>query len=136
MSWARSGHGGEGESILSKIRIENLQLFGYHGVRDEERERGQLFSIDAEIEFDFPQRDNLAETVDYVRVIERIREINEASSFRLIETFAHVIAQEILKSFRPVRRVSVRVKKVRPPVAPGITLDAVAAEVIRTSSES
>ncbi|MCX8103273.1 MAG: dihydroneopterin aldolase [Candidatus Bipolaricaulota bacterium] len=112
-----------------------MQLFGHHGVHEEERERGQLFAIDVEIEFDFPNRDDLAETVDYVRVIERVREINNASSFRLIETFAQKIAEEILKSFRQVRRVSVRVKKLKPSLAAGITLDAVAAEVIRTSSE-
>lgn len=102
---------------------------------DEERERDQLFSVDAEIEFDFPHRDDLSETIDYVSVVERIREVNETSSFRLIETFAQAIAQEILKSFRQAHRVSVRVKKLRPSLAPGITLDAVAAEVIRTSSE-
>lgn len=111
-----------------------MQLFGYHGVRDDEREHGQPFAIDTEIEFDFPDRDDLSETVDYVGVIEKIREVNEKSSFRLIETFAQAIAEEILKNFRQARRVAVRVKKLRPSVAPGITLDAVAAEVIRTSS--
>ncbi len=111
-----------------------MQLFGYHGVSQQERERGQLFSIDAEIEFDFPQRDELSETVDYVRVIERICKINEAHSFQLIETFAQAIAEEICKSFRKVRRVSVRVKKPKPPVAADITLDAVAAEVSMAGS--
>ncbi len=99
---------------------------------EEERQRGQLFSIDAEIEFDLPQRDDLSETVDYVHVIERICKINEAHSFQLIETFAQTIAEEICRSFRKVRRVSVRVKKPKPPLAAGITLDSVAAEVIRT----
>ena len=131
----RFGRSGEGESILSKICIENLQLVGHHGVSEEERERGSLFALDAEIEFDFPTRDDLAETVDYVRVIEGIREVNETSSFRLIETFAQAIADKILRDFRQARRVSVRVKKVRPSIAPGVTLDAVAAEVIQTSSE-
>ena len=102
---------------------------------EDERERGQLFALDAEIEFDFPQRDELSETIDYSRVIERIRELNETQTFRLIETFAQAIAEEILKDFRQVRRVRVRVRKLKPEIAPGITLDAVAAEVIRTSSE-
>lgn len=103
-------------------------------MRDEERERGQLFSVHAEIEFDFSHKDDLSETIDYVSVIERIRQLNETRSFRLIEAFAHAIAEEILKDFRQVRRVRVRVKKLRPTIVPGITLDAVAAEVIRTSS--
>lgn len=112
-----------------------MQLFGHHGVHEDEREHGQLFAIDAEVECDFPQRDDLSETVDYVQVIERIRALNEAHAFRLIETLAHAIAEEILKDFRQVRRVRVRVKKLRPVIAAGITLDAVAAEVIRDSSK-
>ena len=118
-----------------KILIENLQLFGHHGVHEDERERGQLFALDAEIEFDFPRRDELSETIDYSRVLERIRELNETRTFRLIETFAQAISEEILGDFRQVRRVRVRVRKLKPEIAPGITLDAVAAEVIRTSSE-
>lgn len=123
--------GGKDKSILShKLIIENLQLFGHHGVRDDERERGQLFAIDAEVEFDFPQRDDLSETVDYVQVLERIRELNAAYAFQLLETFAQAIAEKIVKDFRQVRRVRVRVKKLRPPLAAGIALDLVAAEVI------
>jgi dihydroneopterin aldolase len=108
-----------------------LQLFGHHGAHEDERARGQLFAVDAEIEFDFPRRDELSETVDYVQVIERIRELNEAYAFRLLETFAQAIAEKIVKDFRQVQRVRVRVKKLRVSVAAGIALDAVAAEVIR-----
>jgi dihydroneopterin aldolase len=104
-------------------------------VHEDERERGQLFAIDAELEFDFPQRDELSETIDYSRVIERIRALNDAQTFRLIETFASALAEEILKDFRQVRRVRVRVRKLKPEITPGITLDAVAAEVVRASSE-
>lgn len=103
-------------------------------MRDDERERGQLFSIDAELEFDFPQHDDLSETVDYTHVIERICELNETHTFRLIETFAHAIAERILRDFRQIRNVRIRVRKLNPAIASGITLDAVAAEVIRTSS--
>lgn len=99
---------------------------------EQERQRGQLFSIDAEIEFALPHRDELSETVDYTSVIERIRQVNDTSSFQLIETFAQAIAEEICRSFPKVRRVSVRVKKPKPPLAAEIT--AVAAEVIRTAS--
>lgn len=133
MSSARSEPFGKDERILVKLSLENLQLFGHHGVGEEERQRGQLFSIDAEIEFDLPCRDELSETIDYTSVIERIRQVNDTSSFRLIETFAQAIAEEICRSFRKVRRVSVRVRKPKPPVAADITLDAVAAEVIRTA---
>jgi dihydroneopterin aldolase len=124
--------GGKDKEILrQKILLENVQLVGHHGVHDEERERGQLFAIDAEVEFDFPQRDKLSETVDYIQVIRRIDELNRAHAFQLIETFAQAIAERILRDFRQVQRVHVKVKKLRPLLTAGITLDAAAAEVIR-----
>lgn len=103
-------------------------------MHEHERAQGQLFSVDVELEFVLPQRDELLETVDYIRVIERVRAVNELSSFHLLETFAQAIADEILRSFSKVQWVRVRVRKLHPPLPPGITLGAVAAEVIRDRS--
>lgn len=117
--------------MSERIFIENLLLLGHHGVRDDERERGQFFAIDAEMEFEFLQGDSLAATVDYAQVIEKIRELNEARSFRLMEAFAQAAADKILRDFQQIRRVRLRVKKLRPPLAAGVQVDSVAAEVIR-----
>lgn len=125
----KSEPGGKDGSIRGKILIEHLELFGHHGVYEHERAQGQPFAIDAELEFDFPQRDELAETVDYARVIERIRTVNTSNAFRLIETFAQVLARELLRDFPTVQRVRVRVRKLRPPLGASLTVDAVAAEV-------
>ncbi len=113
-----------------KILIENLQLFGHHGVQEHERAQGQLFSVDVELELDPPKEDNLSQTVDYTQVIERIYAVNDSQSFQLIETFAQAIAKAIVSDFLKVERVRVRVRKLKPPVAPHITLDTIAAEVI------
>jgi dihydroneopterin aldolase len=113
-----------------KIIIENLQLFGHHGVHEHERAQGQFFAVDVELELDPPKEDNLSETVDYTQVIERICAVNDSRSFQLIETLAWAIAETIARDFLKVQRVRVRVRKLKPPVAPHITLDAVAAEVI------
>ncbi len=98
-------------------------------MHEHERAHGQLFAIDAELEFDLPPKDELSETVDYVRVIERIRAVNESSSFSLIERFAQAIAEEILRNFSQVQRARVRVRKLHPPLPSDITVGAVAAEV-------
>lgn len=119
--------------MRDRLVLKHLQLFGHHGVRADEREQGRFFALDAEIEFEFPKRDDLAETVDYAQVIEKIRELNEARSFRLVEAFAQAAAEMILKDFQQVRRVRLRVKKLRPPLAAGVQIAAVVAEVIRES---
>ncbi len=116
--------------VAMKILIENLQLFGHHGVQEHERAQGQLFAVDVELECHPPKEDTLSETVDYTRVIERIYAVNNSQSFQLIETFAGAIAEAIVRDFLKVQRVRVRVRKLKPLVAPHITLDAVAAEVI------
>jgi len=115
---------------MDKILIKNLKLFGYHGYGPREREAGQLFIIDVELEGDFSSAQDLSQTVDYSEVIERIREINAANNFLLIESFAQEIACSILESFPRVQRVKAKVKK-RPPQPVGISLGYVAAEVIK-----
>jgi len=114
---------------MSKILIRNLELFGHHGVYPEEREKGQPFWIDVELEGDFAAEDELSETADYSRVIEKIKRINSARRFSLIESFAKAVAEELLRESSLVHRVKVRVKK-RPSAALP-PLDWVAAEVIK-----
>lgn len=116
---------------MNKILIHNLELFGHHGVYPEEREKGQQFWVDVELEGDFAAQDELSETIDYSQVIEKIKQINSVKRFQLIESFAKAIAEELLREFSKVHRVKVRVKK-RPFEAAALSpLDWVAAEVIK-----
>ncbi|MCS6936827.1 MAG: dihydroneopterin aldolase [Candidatus Bipolaricaulota bacterium] len=110
--------------------IEGLELFGYHGATQEERERGQLFSLDLELELDLPNGDDLAHTADYVRVIEMARQVNAENSFRLLESFARAVAERVLQDLSLVQRVRVRVWKERPPLPPGMQIRRVAAEAV------
>lgn len=97
----------------------------------EERERGQLFALDVELEFAFPACDSLGETVDYVQVIEEIRGLSGRRTFQLLESFAQVVAEELLASFERLQRVCVRVRKLRPPLPAGVFMDSVCAQVIK-----
>lgn len=116
-------------SSRERIIIHDLVLFGHHGVSIEERERGGLFSFDLELEGEFGRRDELEETVNYSRVIERVEEINK-ESFKLIEVFARTVAKAILDDFSQVELVKVRVKKLHPPLPAGTAVGWVAAEVV------
>ena len=62
---------------MEEIFIKELQVFGHHGVYENEKTNGQMFLIDCEIETEFSQAvasDNLAETVDYGNVCMFIKE--------------------------------------------------------------
>jgi dihydroneopterin aldolase len=96
-----------------KIELRGLELHGYHGVLDEEREQGQTFLYDIELEVgEWGASDRIEDTVDYREVVEAVREVNERR-FDLLEALASTVADTLLRRFA-VARVRVRVRK-RPP---------------------
>ena len=104
-----------------KIELRGLELFGHHGVGEEERERGQLFVYDVELEIgERGANDRIEDAVDYREVAATVRRIAE-TRFALLEALSTAIADALYEQFRP-ERVSVRVRK--PEVRPaGIDLE-------------
>ena len=101
-----------------RLRLSRIRLAGHHGVHPEERERGNRFEIDIDIEssvLDGIETDELADTIDYRVIADLIREINDRQTFNLIESFAGAIASELLASFETISAVMVRVAKLTPP---------------------
>jgi dihydroneopterin aldolase len=93
------------------VELAGLEVFGYHGVNDEERERGQRFLYDLELSVpDAALSDLLEDTVDYRDVVACVREISDARRFRLLEALAAAVADALVERF-PVERVRVRVRK-------------------------
>ena len=62
------------------------------------------------------ETDDLEKTVDYSKIYEIIKNINENNKFRLIERFAHIISREILSTFKEIKRIIVRVRKPDAPI--------------------
>ena len=94
------------------IEVESLELLGFHGALDEEKREGQRFLFDVQlVAHDAGVRsDQLADTVDYVKVVDCIREVSERARFNLIEALAAAVADTLLQTF-PISRVRVRVRK-------------------------
>ena len=98
---------------MDKIKIADLEVFYQVGVTDDERSKPQRLLLTVEIEHDFANAvaaDNLADTVDYYSVSQRLLAFGEGCHWQLIETLAADIASMILEEFR-ARTVSVEVKK-------------------------
>lgn len=101
------------------IRLSGLSFYGYHGVTAAEKETGRLFEVDCEVEVDLAdagQTDSLTDTIDYEQIYNVIKDIVEGKAFSLLEGLAKEIAGRILELF-PVYRVTLKVRKMNPPIA-------------------
>jgi dihydroneopterin aldolase len=98
------------------VELVGLEVFGRHGVDEDERENGRTFVYDVALEIDPPASDRLEDTVDYRAVATCVREVSDGGRYRLIETLASAVADELAGRF-PARRVRVQVRK--PGISPG-----------------
>ena len=111
------------------VEVRDLRVFGRHGVHEEERERGQDFVFDVELEVgERGASDRLEDAVDYVEVARLVREVSDAQRFALLEALASAVADELERRFSP-ERLLVRVRK--PEVRPAGLEGTVAATVTR-----
>ena len=111
------------------VEVRDLRVFGRHGVHDDERERGQDFVFD--VELDVGERgttDRLEDAVDYVEVARVVQEVSDGQQFRLLEALATAVADELGQRLSP-EHVHVRVRK--PEVRPAGLDGTVAATVTR-----
>lgn len=96
------------------IRLHNAVFYAYHGVLSDEQKLGGKFEVDVDLYCDLSsgaRSDSLKQTVDYEKVYDCIRSLILAKKYFLLEAVAGVIAQGILKRFRQVQKVTVRVRK-------------------------
>jgi dihydroneopterin aldolase len=103
-----------------RIEIRGLRLLGTHGVLAEERTRPQPFEVDADLVVsmvDAGSSDDLADTVDYAAVVDRIAAVvGGATSFMLLEALAQAAADEVLAVDSRVQAVTLSVRKRQPPL--------------------
>ncbi len=120
---------------MGKIRLNNIQLFGYHGYFKQEREIGQKFEVDIEISTDLIKAidsDNISYTVDYQEVFLEVTEYFKNNKKKLIETVANDIANKILCK-KNVIDIKVTIRK--PSVPIGGICSSVEVELFRTNND-
>jgi dihydroneopterin aldolase/2-amino-4-hydroxy-6-hydroxymethyldihydropteridine diphosphokinase len=114
-----------------RIAIRGLRGHGRHGVFASERETGQTFVVDLVISLDTrpaASSDDLAATVHYGIVAERVVAEIEGEPVDLIETLAQRIADRCLE-FEGVGAVEVTVHKPEAPVT--VPFDDVSVTIVR-----
>jgi len=100
------------------LRLNEIQVFAYHGNKPEEKEKGQLFLISAEIRSDLRKAcltDNLKDTIDFDLVYKIVSETVKQTNYNLLEALGEEICLRILKVF-PAVEVTLSIKKPDPPI--------------------
>ena len=105
--------------MSDRIELRGMRFSGRHGVLPIEAEQAQPFEVDVVLEMDLAAAgttDDLARTIDYGTVFTTARDVVEGSHAALVETLAERIAARVLAEHSPVAAVTVRVRKMEPPL--------------------
>ncbi len=106
---------------MTRIIINQITAYGYHGVLPAERSLGQEFQVTVTITTSpakQPLQDNPDRVLDYCTAVEAVQAILTGPPCRLLETVAERIAGRIL-ALPGVLETTVRVGKPNPPL-PGV----------------
>jgi dihydroneopterin aldolase len=104
--------------VTDRITLSGLRARGHHGVFDFERADGQEFGVDAVLELDLAtaaRSDDVADTVHYGELAERLVAVITGEPVNLIETLAQRLADVCLADPR-VRVATVTVHKPHAPI--------------------
>lgn len=116
---------------MDKIIIQDLEVYAHHGVLKEETVLGQKFLISLVLSLETSKAgktDCLSYSVSYADVAHFVNQYLQEHTFKLIETAAEQVAEEILLHF-PVKEIKVQVKKPWAPIL--LPMDTVAVEIER-----
>ena len=96
------------------IRIVDFEVFAHIGVTEDERRAAQRLLITLEMTVasfaHAAKTDDLARTVNYYDVAQRLALITSKRPRKLLETLAEEIATEVLKNY-PMQKLALEIKK-------------------------
>lgn len=111
-----------------RIELHAVEVHGYHGALAWEREHGQRFLVDVELDVgDRGASDRLEDAVDYRDVVACVREVSDARAYTLLEGLATALADALVERFGATA-VRVRVRKPEVVLDPPVEFAAVVAE--------
>lgn len=117
---------------MDVIKIENLEVYAYHGVFEEEKKAGQKFYINAKLFTDLSKSgksDSLGDSTHYGEVCLQIEKSMTGQSYDLIERAAQRVAEDILLHFPLIRKVTLELRKPFAPIP--MKFESVSVEITR-----
>lgn len=116
----------------SQIKIEELEVYAYHGVYPEENEKGQTFFVNAILTADTRGagwKDDLTLSTNYGEVCHFIHDWMTTHTFKLIEAVAEQLARALLLKFPLVQGVELEIRKPQAPI--GLPFGSVSVKIKR-----
>lgn len=114
---------------MAIITISGMQFYGYHGCFEEEQVIGTRFVVDIALTCDVSRAatsDSIEDAVDYVSVYKVVEQVMNVPT-HLLEALADRIIQSVKQAFPSISHVSVKVRKLNPPL--DVQTDYVAVEM-------
>jgi len=101
-----------------QVIVEELKLYGYHGIHEEERKHGTFFQYDLSVQTEFSlgmESDELRDTLNYVELIEIIKEANAVPA-KLLEYLGGKISRAIFEAHPRAKEIRLKIQKLNPPI--------------------
>jgi len=117
---------------MDEIRIDNLEVYAYHGVFPEENAKGQPFFINMVLYADTRAaglQDELTLSTHYGEVCHFVTKWMKEHTCKLIETVAERIAREVLLQFPLVQELDIEIRKPEAPI--GLPFESVSVKIRR-----
>lgn len=106
------------KAIMSKIYLEDVKIYAYHGVLPEENIIGTYYILNLEIHTDLwkaAESDNLNDTISYADINDILHQEMQIKS-KLLEHVAGRIINKINEKFSNVSYVKLKLTKTAPPM--------------------
>ncbi|GAB5555982.1 MAG: dihydroneopterin aldolase [Schleiferiaceae bacterium] len=103
---------------MDKIYVQGIKLYAYHGCMEEESKIGSDYEVNVVVWGNFDQAiesDKLSDTIDYVHINQIVKE-EMALRNKLLEVVVDRICYRLFKESALVKKASVSVSKLAPPI--------------------
>ena len=117
---------------MDYISIKNLEVFSRQGVFEGENRLGQKYAIDMQLYLDTKIAgisENIDESIDYAKVCHFVNAFVKGHNYKLIESAAERLAEDILIEYKKLSKVILTIKKPWAPV--GLPIEEVAVTIER-----
>lgn len=100
---------------MTRIALEGMNFFAYHGYYEEERIMGNPYVVDVIVDINtFDSKDDdISDTINYEKIYAIVK-THMAKKYKLLESIALQIAHEIKEKNNKALTIKVRIEKISP----------------------
>ena len=100
---------------MRQILLNDIRLFGYHGVHKLEQVIGNEFQLSVKIEVEDKIVNELSDSVDYEEVYTTLKK-EFSKTEQLLETLSDRIISALFNQFRQISSVAITIEKLNAPI--------------------